>query len=448
MDNTIVAIATPTGNGGIGIIRVSGQKSFEIVDKIFCTKDLRKGEDKHFCYGHIINPVNKKIVDEVLVSYFAMPHSYTAENVVEINCHGGMIVIKEILKLLLENGAMLAEPGEFTKRAFLNGRIDLSQAEAVIDIINSKTNKEAQSSMGQLNGFLSSKIKEIREELLDLMSSIEANIDYPEYDIEQITNKKANDALISICKKMDILSKSFETGKFLKEGITTAIIGKPNAGKSSLLNALLREERAIVTDIEGTTRDTIEEFIDIEGIPIKLIDTAGIRKDGGDIIEKIGIEKAKKIAQNSDLVIAIFDGTKRLDAEDEKILEIINNKKVIILINKIDIDCEDTLKENNKMLSKYNKTIVEISAKEGIGLENLEKEIVRMFNFKEIDFNDEVIVTNVRHQNLIREALLEAENAKKAINDNMPIDIIEINIKNILENLRKNYWRKCRRRYN
>ena len=340
--------------------------------------------------------------------------------------------MREILELCLENGAEMAEPGEFTKRAFLNGRIDLSQAEAIIDIINSKTEKESKASVNQLGGFLSNKIQNIRKDILDVMVDIEASIDYPEYDIEEVTNKKIYNMLKLVINKLNDLEKNFYNGKILKEGIQTAIIGKPNSGKSSLLNAILREERAIVTEYEGTTRDTIEEFIDIDGVPLKIIDTAGIR-NAQDEVEKIGIEKAKEIAKNADLIIAIFDSTKKLDLEDEKILEIIKNKKSIIVLNKIDLQEKDIVIDNR--IKKLNKTIIKISALKKQGIEKLNEEISKMFKLNEINTDGEILVTNVRHRDLIIKA---KENTNKAIEElekNMPIDIIAVYIKEILENL-------------
>ena len=319
--STIASISTAPGIGGIGIIRMSGEDTFKILDKIFIQKnkeDIEKIKGYSIKYGHIVE--NEKIIDEVLVSYFKAPKSYTTENMCEINSHGGNIIVKKILELCLENGAKLAEPGEFTKRAFLNGRIDLTQAESVIDVINAKSEREAKAGIKQLEGDLSNKINNIKQQILDIMVNIEVSIDYPEYDdIEEVQNKQVLEMLENIEKELNDLVKSFENGKMIKEGIRTAIIGKPNAGKSSLLNAILKEDRAIVTEYEGTTRDTIEEFVTVNGVPLKLVDTAGIR-EATDEVEKIGINKAKKIAEEADLVIAIFDCSKELTEEDKKIL--------------------------------------------------------------------------------------------------------------------------------
>ena len=352
--STIAAISTAPGNAGIGIIRLSGDDCFKILQKIF--KPKNKGEIKGYTikYGNIVKRENDEIIDEVLVSYFVAPKSYTKENMCEINSHGGIVVENQILEECLKNGAVLAEPGEFTKRAFMNGRIDLSQAEAVIDIINSKTEKEMMVAQRHLEGSLSKKIKDIQGEILNLMADIEASIDYPEYDIEETTNKKINDTLNSVEEKLLKLKNSFENGKILKEGIKTAIIGKPNVGKSSLLNLILGENRAIVSDIEGTTRDTIEEYINIKGIPLKIVDTAGIRKTN-DEVEKIGVERSINNISNAELIIALFDDSRTFDDQDQKILDLIEGKKTIILINKIDLG-KNLIKENEK-LKKFKNNI-------------------------------------------------------------------------------------------
>ena len=430
---TIAAISTATGNGGIGIVRMSGSKCFEILAKIFKCKenmDLENIKGYTMKYGHIVNEKGE-IIDEVLVSFFKAPKSYTTENMCEINSHGGNIVEKMILEQCLKNGADLAEPGEFTKRAFLNGRIDLSQAESVIDLINSKTEKEAKASINQLSGILSNKIKDIKTDLLEIVSDIEATIDYPEYDIEEVTNNKAINSLNDIKDKLKKLENSFYTGRILKEGIKTIIIGKPNAGKSSLLNLILNEERAIVSEFAGTTRDTIEEFITIRGIPLKIVDTAGIRKTE-DKIEEIGVNKAIKLTNDSDLIIAIFDCSKEIETEDLEIIKLIENKNSIILLNKIDL-------KNNLINSEYfneiNKPVVKISAKTGEGLEELYNKIVELFNINEMEIDSGELITNIRHKNQIQKAIENIENAVLSIDSNMPIDIVAINIKECLSNL-------------
>ena len=433
MEKTIVAISTASGNGGIGIIRLSGRQTFDIIDKIFIPKNKSKDIKGYTMkYGNIVNPKNNEIIDEVLVAYFVAPKSYTTENMCEINSHGGTVVEKRILELCLENGAELAEPGEFTKRAFLNGRIDLSQAEGIIDLINSKTEMEAKESINQLEGNLSKKIKIIEQKMLDIMVNIEVTIDYPEYDVEEVTNSEALKKLNEIHNLLNELENSFNKGKIIKDGIKTVIIGKPNAGKSSLLNSLLKEDRAIVSDIAGTTRDTIEEYLNIDGIPLKLIDTAGIR-DTENTIEKIGVEKSKKLINNADLIIAIFDISGSLDEDDRKIIELIRDKKAIILLNKVDV-----LKNNNKMeeeIKKLNKPVIKISAKEEMGLENLYDEIKKMYELNEISSNNEILITNERHKNQIIKAKQNILNAIETVKNNTPVDIISIYINQAMEDL-------------
>ena len=431
--STIAAISTAPGIGGIGIIRMSGENCFEILNKFFKQKkpqSIDKIKGYTIKFGHIVN--GDEIVDEVLVSYFKAPKSYTAENMCEINSHGGIVVMNKILDLCIRNGAEIAEPGEFTKRAFLNGRMDLSQAEAVIDVINAKTDKEAKISLEQLEGNLSEKITKIRKIVISVMADIEATIDYPEYDLEEVTNAKILKVLDEVDILLDSLEKSFYNGKILREGISTAIIGRPNAGKSSLLNLILNEERAIVTDIEGTTRDTIEEYISIEGVPLKIIDTAGIR-NANDEVERIGVKKAIEIAKKSDVVIAIFDINKKLNDEDKEILKLLEDKNAIIILNKIDLERNVDLKE----LEKYNKPIVEISTKTKDGVEALYKEISNLFKLKEIANDGETIVTNVRHKNIILNSRENLNKARQTIIDQMPIDMISSHLKEILEELGK-----------
>lgn len=431
--STIAAISTAPGVGGIGIIRLSGEETFNIIEKIFVPKNKSKEIKGYtFKYGNIINPKTNEILDEVLVSYFIKPRSYTMENMCEINSHGGNIVMQNILEVCLENGAELAEPGEFTKRAFLNGRIDLSQAESIIDIINSKTKKESKASLKQLEGFLSKKIKSIRKKIMDVMIDIEANIDYPEYDIEEVTEKKVENMLKSIEKELMSLKNTFDNGKIIKDGINVAIVGKPNAGKSSLLNALLKEERAIVSKYKGTTRDSIEELMNIEGIPIKIIDTAGIR-EASDEVEKIGIERAKEIADNADLLIAIFDISANIDEEDIEIIDLIKDKKAIIVLNKIDL-IQDNINVDSR-ISNLNKKIIKISALNKDGVEKISETIVEMFKINEINLDDGIIVTNTRHKNLINKAINSTENAQISLENKMPMDIVAIEIKNVLEDL-------------
>ena len=430
--STIAAISTAPGNAGIGIIRLSGDDCFKILQKIF--KPKNKGEIKGYTikYGNIVKSENDEIIDEVLVSYFVAPKSYTKENMCEINSHGGIVVENQILEECLKNGAVLAEPGEFTKRAFMNGRIDLSQAEAVIDIINSKTEKEMMVAQRHLEGSLSKKIKDIQGEILNLMADIEASIDYPEYDIEETTNKKINDTLNSVEEKLLKLKNSFENGKILKEGIKTAIIGKPNVGKSSLLNLILGENRAIVSDIEGTTRDTIEEYINIKGIPLKIVDTAGIRKTN-DEVEKIGVERSINNISDAELIIALFDDSRAFDDQDQKILDLIEGKKTIILINKIDLG-KNLIKENEK-LKKFKNNIIEFSTINETGLDKLYNQIEELFKLNELDCENTEIITNNRHKQQILYALEDVAKGRESLETHMPVDITAICLKDILERL-------------
>lgn len=430
--STIAAISTAPGNAGIGIIRLSGDDCFKILQKIF--KPKNKGEIKGYTikYGNIVKSENDEIIDEVLVSYFVAPKSYTKENMCEINSHGGIVVENQILEECLKNGAVLAEPGEFTKRAFMNGRIDLSQAEAVIDIINSKTEKEMMVAQRHLEGSLSKKIKDIQGEILNLMADIEASIDYPEYDIEETTNKKINDTLNSVEEKLLKLKNSFENGKILKEGIKTAIIGKPNVGKSSLLNLILGENRAIVSGIEGTTRDTIEEYINIKGIPLKIVDTAGIRKTN-DEVEKIGVERSINNISNAELIIALFDDSRTFDDQDQKILDLIEGKKTIILINKIDLG-KNLIKENEK-LKKFKNNIIEFSTINETGLDKLYNKIEELFKLNELDCENTEIITNNRHKQQILYALEDVAKGRESLETHMPVDITAICLKDILERL-------------
>lgn len=414
---------------------MSGQLCFEVLDKMFIPKNKQSIEEiKGYTikYGNIVD--NGEVIDEVLVSYFKAPKSYTMENMCEINSHGGNIIVKKILELCLKNGAELAEPGEFTKRAFLNGRIDLVQAESVIDIINAKSEKEVKTGIKQLEGLLSKEIAEIKQEIMDVMINIEVSIDYPEYDVEDVANAEITDMLDSVKKKLERLERSFDNGKVIKEGIKTAIIGKPNAGKSSLLNAILKEDRAIVTEYEGTTRDTIEEFVNINGIPLKLIDTAGIRETK-DEVEKIGIAKSRETANTADLIIAIFDASKEIDEEDLEVIDFIKNKKAIIILNKMDLKAK--IDENNENLKKLSGNIIKMSALKNIGIDKLYEKITEMFNLNEINLDNENVITNVRQKNLTTKAIENVKKAKETIEQKMPIDIVAIFIKDILEDLGK-----------
>ena len=430
---TIVAISTAPGNSGIGIVRLSGEKCVDIIGKIFIPKNDGLIKGYSIKYGNIIDD-NNEIIDEVLVSYFISPKSYTGENMCEINSHGNNIILKQILDLCLKNGAKLAEPGEFTKRAFFNGRIDLSQAESVIDLINSKSEKEKKSAINQLEGYLSKEINKIKARILDVMADIEASIDYPEYDIEERTSAMILDESNNIKNMLENLENSFNTGKILRDGVNVAIVGSPNAGKSSLLNAMLKEDRAIVTDIEGTTRDTIEEYITIEGILFKIIDTAGIR-NSKDKIEQIGIDKSKKALRDADIVIAVLDSTKELSDEDHEILKNIRNKCAIILLNKSDL--KNNILKDNKIVTDTKKEIIEISALNNEGIDCLYKKMASIFKIEDINTENTSIITNLRHKEAITSAKNNILKVSDTIKEGMPIDITAIYFKQAIEELNK-----------
>ena len=430
--NTIVAISTAPGNSGIGIVRMSGKKSFDILNNIFYPANNGETRGYTIKYGHIKDKSNE-IIDEVLVSFFLGPKSYTGENMCEINSHGNNIVLKKILDLCIENGAELADPGEFTKRAFINGRIDLLQAESVIDVINSKSELERKAAIKGLEGELSKELKEIKADILDILTDVEASIDYPEYDIDERTGEQIIKESIKISEKLEKLENSFERGRVLRDGVSVAIVGKPNAGKSSLLNKILKEDRAIVTDIEGTTRDTIEEFVNIKGVPFKIIDTAGIRKSDNEI-EKIGIDKSKKALREADLAIAIFDISKELSEEDKDILNSIKERNSIILLNKKDLNIQKLEKEN---LKEYSNNILEVSIKENEGIEQIYDKMVEIFSFKEIGTENTSIIINIRHKQAIKNAKDNIIKAIEIVKDMMPIDITAIYFKQAIEEINK-----------
>lgn len=430
--DTIAAVATSFGESGINIIRISGDEALNIAKKIFVNKNHKQVEElksRYLNYGYIVND-DGKIIDEVLLSYMKKPNTFTKEDVVEINCHGGMISSKKILELILTNKCRLAERGEFTKRAFLNGRIDLTQAEAIIDVISSKTDSNHEISMNQLEGRLSKQINTLIDEIIGLIANIEVNIDFPEYDEDVITINKVKQVSNNIISQLDRLINTADTGKIYKEGIKTVILGKPNVGKSSLMNFLLNENRAIVTDIAGTTRDTIEEYVNISGIPLKIVDTAGIR-DTEDKVEKIGVQKAINKIEEADLIIMVLDSSRALEEEDKKIIEYVKNKKVIYVKNKTDL-------ENKLDLSNYEyieNKIINISVANNEGLEDIINNIKSLFFSGKISVSDDLIINNLRHKNLLIEAKKNLEDVLESINNNMTIDFIEIDLKNCMENL-------------
>ena len=431
--DTIAAIATALTNSGIGIIRVSGNEAFDIVDRIFRPKNKRKKlkEEKTYTvhYGHIQD--GDEIIDEVLAIVMRGPHSYTAEDTVEIDCHGGVLVMKKILETVIKYGARMAEPGEFTKRAFLNGRIDLSQAEAVIDVINSKNNYALKSSVSQLSGSMSKKVKELREKLLFEIAFIESALDDPEHISLDGYPEKLKVTVNDMQEELNRAISTFDSGRVLSEGIRTVILGKPNAGKSSLMNVLVGEERAIVTDIAGTTRDTLEENIRLHGISLNIVDTAGIRETE-DVVEKIGVDKARANADDADLLIYVVDGSCSLDENDYQIMNLIEGRKSIVLLNKTDLEMVLTPEE---IKEKTGKEVVAVSAKEQRGIDLLEEKIKELFLSGEIDFNDEVMITNVRHKTAMSEALKSLSLVKQSIEDQMPEDFYSIDLMNAYEQL-------------
>ncbi|NLM14087.1 MAG: tRNA uridine-5-carboxymethylaminomethyl(34) synthesis GTPase MnmE [Epulopiscium sp.] len=430
IEDTIAAISTPPGTGGIGIIRLSGKDVFSIINPIFKGKknqDLSKVRSHSIHYGHIIDKEMDKVIDEVLVMVMKAPNTYTKEDIIEINCHGGIVSVRKVLEQVLKMGARLAEPGEFTKRAFLNGRIDLSQAEAVIDIIEAKTDMSLSTAMDQLEGSLSHKIGELREELIEMMAHIEAAIDYPEYDIEELGYDLVRKRIEDIRAKIQRLLDTADSGKILREGVKTAIVGKPNVGKSSLLNALLREQRAIVTNIPGTTRDVLEEYINISGIPFKLIDTAGIRETE-DVVEQIGVNRSKDIIESADLIIMLLDLSTSLTEEDRYIMNLIENKKKLVLLNKTDLPLKLDKQEIYNRFSQNE--ILEISAKNKKDIERIEETLKEMFMSGKINMEESVMITNLRHKDALIKADDSLKDALSTIDMGMPEDCLSIDLTN------------------
>ena len=424
MNDTIAAISTTTGIGAISIIRLSGPESLEIASKVF-TKDLTKVETHTIHYGYIKN--NNEKIDEVLVSVMKAPKTFTKEDIVEINCHGGIATTNKVLEILLNNGARLAEPGEFTKRAFLNGRIDLLEAEATMDLISSKSDKARKMSLNTLTGETSNLIKDLRSDIVGIISNIEVNIDYPEYeDIEVLTNEKILPEIQKFKEKLEKIIKKSQDSKVIKEGIKVGIIGKPNVGKSSLLNSLLEEEKAKETNVPGTTRDIVEGTIILDNVILNIIDTAGIR-ESDDIVEKIGIEKSLTIINEADLVIFILNNNEKITAEEKGLLEKLKDKKKIIVINKIDLE--------NKLDKSILDNYIEISAKENIGIEKIKDEIKRLFNLGELEASDLTYMSNARSISLLGKSLNNINDAISEINNNSPIDIVEFHLKDAWNNL-------------
>ena len=431
--DTIAAIATAMSSSGIGIVRMSGPDAFEIIDKIFEPKKTgkklsnEKGYSLH--YGFIKD--GEDFIDEVLVLAMRGPHSYTAEDTIEIDCHGGIFVVKKILETVIKYGARVADPGEFTKRAFLNGRIDLSQAEAVIDVINAKNEMALKSSLSQLKGSVHTKIISLREDILYEIAFIESALDDPEHISLDEYPETLLPKVQNINKELKKLLATCDNGRIMKEGIQTVIVGKPNAGKSSLMNVLVGEERAIVTDIAGTTRDIIEEHISLNGVSLNVIDTAGIRNTD-DLVENIGVSKAKEYAEKSDLILYVVDGTKEMDEADEEIWPILENKKVIILLNKSDLD---NILTKEQLEEKFHFPVIPISAKEETGINILEDTLKDMFFQGELSFNDEIYITNMRHKEAIQNAYDSLQLVEGSILDGMPEDFFSIDLMNAYKSL-------------
>lgn len=432
--DTICAIATPIGEGGIAIIRISGEKALEIADKIFVGKNkkpIKEMQTYTMRYGEIVDIDTKEIIDDVILSYMKGPRSYTGENVIEVNCHGGVVATNRVLNQIVKAGARIAEPGEFTKRAFLNGRIDLSQAEATMDIITAKTELSMKSAMMQSKGALSKEIGELRKYLLEVLALIEYAVDFTEDDEDIVDDNlidQIKDGITKTLLRINSLLKNADEGKIIRDGLNIVIVGKPNVGKSSLLNSLLREKRAIVTDIPGTTRDIIEEYINLDGIPIRITDTAGIR-DTEDTVEKIGVERSKEKIEEADLVILMLDTSRELDEEDKVIIDFIKDRKYIALLNKVDLEC----KLSKEVISGLDRTI-EISAKTGFGIENLKEEIKNLFFNGEIN-SESLIISNTRHKQALYRSLENCNIALEKINLNEYLDLISIYITSAMKAL-------------
>ncbi len=430
-EDTIAALSTPYGTGGIGVIRVSGEMAFEVVSKVFrSSRPMEEIASHTVSYGKIFDPSTNEVIDEVLMLKMKRPNTFTREDVVEIHCHGGIVVINRVMELIFKMGVRPAEAGEFTKRAFLNGRIDLSQAEAIIDLINSKTVESSKAAVSHLEGRLSNKLKALRGDLVELLAHIEVTVDYPEHDIEEITGEKVYASLKQIKDELLELARTFNRGKLLREGINIVIAGKPNVGKSSLLNQLAGSTRAIVTDIPGTTRDIIEEYVNIKGIPAKIIDTAGIRTTQ-DIVEKIGVDKAFKAIEDADLIIIVIAADTGIVKEDEEVLQEIRGKKSLVLINKMDLVDRSRLDEIRNQLDAD--IILEASVINDEGIEGLEDKISELFFKGDISKNEEVLLTNARHKSLVDKAINAIDQALGSFDMGMPLDMVTIDIKNSAE---------------
>lgn len=425
--DTIAAISTPPGEGGISIVRISGEEALDVAKKIYRGKNLDKVASNTINYGHIIDPSTGQEIDEVMLSVMRAPHTYTKEDIIEVNCHGGIVATNRILQLVISNGARMAEPGEFTKRAFLNGRIDLSQSEAVMDLIEAKTDRSMKAAINQLDGNLSHLIKHLRKDILDVLAQVEVNIDYPEYDdVETMTSKLLREKATDVHKRIVQLLQTAKQGKILRDGLATSIIGRPNVGKSSLLNHLLHEDKAIVTDVPGTTRDVLEEYANVQGVPLKLVDTAGIR-DTTDKVEKIGVDRSRKAIASADLILLVLNASEELTDEDRQLIKATNGKQRIVVLNKTDLPIKLKLNEIKQLTHADH--IISTSAIKSDGLKELEKLISKMFFDEGISSSqNDVMVTNARHIGLLNQAKQALEDVIKGLDTGMPVDLVQIDM--------------------
>ncbi|MGD6993473.1 tRNA uridine-5-carboxymethylaminomethyl(34) synthesis GTPase MnmE [Sutcliffiella horikoshii] len=427
--DTIAAISTPMGEGAIAIVRLSGEEAFRIIDEIFVTPSSKKMKDvaSHTIhYGHIVDPKTDKIIEEVMVSIMRGPKTFTREDVVEINCHGGLVSVNKLLQLVMSRGARLAEPGEFTKRAFLNGRIDLSQAEAVMDLIRAKTDRAMNVALGQMEGRLSKLIQKLRQEILETLAHVEVNIDYPEYDdVEEMTHQLLLEKSTYVKEELEKLLQTSQQGKILREGLSTVIIGRPNVGKSSLLNSLVHENKAIVTDIPGTTRDVIEEYVSVRGVPLRLVDTAGIRETE-DIVERIGVERSREVLKKADLILLVLNNNDDLTMEDKQLFEAVKGMDVIVIVNKTDLPTKIDIGQVKELANHH--TVISTSLKEEQGIDELEEAISSMFFQGDLEAGDMTYVSNSRHIGLITQAQQALEDAIVGMESGVPIDIVQIDL--------------------
>jgi tRNA modification GTPase len=425
--DTIAAISTPMGEGAIAIVRLSGEEAIFIADKLYQGpqgKKLGNVKSHTIHYGHLIDPRNGETVEEVMISVMKGPKTFTREDVVEINCHGGLVSVNRVLKLVLANGARLAEPGEFTKRAFLNGRIDLSQAEAVMDLIRAKTDRAMNVALNQMEGRLSSLIRKLRQEILETLAHVEVNIDYPEYDdVEEMTHQLFMKKAVDVSKELKKLLQTSQQGKILREGISTVIVGRPNVGKSSLLNSLVHENKAIVTDIPGTTRDVIEEYVNVRGVPLRLLDTAGIRETE-DIVERIGVERSRAVLKEADLILLVLNYSDDLSPEDENLFKAVEGMDVIVIVNKTDLPQKINMERVKELASQY--PLITTSLLEDQGVDDLEEAIASLFFEGTIESGDMTYLSNTRHIALIEQAMYAMEDAIQAIEMGTPIDLVQI----------------------